>query len=266
MRRYLRRLYFLPVDLLDRILGRREDLCPPKGMIFIGRGDFIETGKALLDMLKEYGGLQPGDRVLDVGSGIGRLAVPLTSFLQNKGSYEGFDVVKSGVAWCTKNISSEYPNFNFLHVNLKNDLYNLNANSIRASNFVFPYKDEDFNMVFLFSVFSHMMPQDLENYLDQIKRVLTNGGICLATFFIINPENLLSMATGNKLNFQNNYGNYYLFNNSVKEANVAFTEEYLNSLFEKNNIGVKNIYYGSWSNRKNTDYQGYQDLVVLEKK
>ena len=54
-------------------------------------------------MLKQFidlGGLKPEHRVLDIGSGIGRVAIPLTEYLNEKGSYEGFDVVELGVNWC----------------------------------------------------------------------------------------------------------------------------------------------------------------------
>ncbi|QLK35236.1 hypothetical protein H0H25_02560 [Flavobacterium psychrophilum] len=49
------------------------------------------------------------------------MAIPFTNYLSTTGKYEGFDIVKIGIDWCTKNISSRFPNFNFKLIPLKND-------------------------------------------------------------------------------------------------------------------------------------------------
>ena len=41
------RLYYLPIDLIDRLSGDRDELTPPKGMIYIGRGG-KKVGQKLL--------------------------------------------------------------------------------------------------------------------------------------------------------------------------------------------------------------------------
>lgn len=50
---------------------------------------------------------------------MGRMALPLTQYLDQNGRYEGFDVFKSGIVWSQKNISKNFPNFNFKHVDIK---------------------------------------------------------------------------------------------------------------------------------------------------
>lgn len=183
----VRRLYYLPVDCYERVFGKKDPLIPPKGMIFIGSGDFRQQGQHILKLLIDHAGLTPESKVLDIGCGIGRLASALTGFLSPTGSYDGFDIVKKGINWCRKQISSRYPNFTFKHIDLKNDLYNVKTDR-EAKNFSFPYPDESFDCIALTSVFTHMMPEDVDNYLGQIARVMKSGGKCLATFFLINPE------------------------------------------------------------------------------
>jgi SAM-dependent methyltransferase len=157
LRLFARRLYFLPIDTFDYLTGKRPDGVPPRGKIFIGHGDYVKVGERYLTNFKELCGLKPDHAVLDIGCGIGRMAVPLTRYLNEKGSYDGFDIVKSGIDWCNKHIATKYPNFRFQYTGLYNQLYNT-SDKVDASNFIFPYTNAKFDFVFLTSVFTHMMP------------------------------------------------------------------------------------------------------------
>jgi 2-polyprenyl-3-methyl-5-hydroxy-6-metoxy-1,4-benzoquinol methylase len=87
----LRRLYFLPSDIADRLSGRKDQLLPPKSRILTGSvDDFKRSGEAVAQRLIEHAGLTPTSAVLDVGCGIGRIAIPLTGYLSEGGQYEGF--------------------------------------------------------------------------------------------------------------------------------------------------------------------------------
>lgn len=264
LRRIVRRAYYLPVDFYETLTGKRDKLTPPKGRIFIGSGDFTKQGNNILKQMIKWGGLKPNNRVLDVGCGIGRVAVPLTKYLNSKGSYEGFDIVKSGINWCRKHISPTYPNFNFKHIDLKNELYNLKTNR-EAKEFIFPYSDGEFDFVFLTSVFTHMLPEDVVGYLKQIFRVLKKGGTCFCTFFIINEESKQLMNSSDGIHFNLNYGNYYLHNINVKEANVAYDENYLTHLTETTGFKTDNKHYGYWSGREKNKSVDFQDILVLKK-
>lgn len=180
-----RRLFFFPYDFYSYLFKSEKELVPPRGMIFIGSGDFVKQGNHLLQLVIDLTGLSPEGSILDIGCGIGRLAVPLTGYLNHQGHYEGFDIVKTGIDWCNKNIASKYPNFHFLWINLKNDLYNLSTKQ-ESTSFIFPYSKNSFNSIVLTSVFTHMMPKDVKHYLSQISNVLHPNGKCMATFFILN--------------------------------------------------------------------------------
>jgi len=58
-------------------------------------------GRLFLPHLIELGELKPTHTVLDVGCGIGRVAIPLTKFL-SEGMYYGFDIVPSAITRCQK--------------------------------------------------------------------------------------------------------------------------------------------------------------------
>ncbi len=265
LRYLIRRIYFFNIDLWDSLTGKRDNTLPPKGLIFIGPGDFKKIGEYYLKVFIEHCSLKPSCRVLDIGCGIGRIAIPLTKYLNSKGSYEGFDIVKKGIDWCKKHVTTSYPNFKFLHIDLKNDLYNLKTERT-AKNFVFPYKDNDFDLVVLTSVFTHMLPDDVENYTNEIRRVLKVGGKCLVTYFILNTESKNYMQSNSEFNFKFNFGSYSLLNKNVKEANVAYEEKYLFNLINQNNLTIEKILYGFWSGRPRNESFDFQDTLILSKK
>jgi len=267
LRLLLRRVYYLPIDIIDTFIGKRDQLTPPRGLIYVGQSDYKKTGESLILQLQKANVLMPHFRVLDIGCGIGRVAGQLTKILNEKGSYEGFDVVKSGIDWCNKHINKQFPKFKFQYVELKNDLYNLSTES-KAENYAFPYKDEEFDLIVLTSVFTHMMPEDVDNYLKNISRVLKKDGKCFATFIILNPE-IRNRIEGNPNCFSLpfNFGNYSLLDKNVKEALIAFEEDYLiNELITKNNLTIENTYYGSWSGLPKEESLGFQDTIILTKR
>ena len=266
LRRVARRIWYLPVDLYETVTGRRGAMVPPRGRIFIGSGDFTATGEAIREQLVTLAGLKPSHRVLDVGCGMGRVAVPLTAFLDERGSYEGFDIVPSAIRWCRKKITARYPRFRFNHIDLRNELYNLRTER-EASDFQFPYREGEFDLVFLTSVFTHMVPKDLQNYLVQIHRVLKTGGTCFATFFLLNHDAEEWMERSAKKMFTTRLEHHALFHPRVREANVAYEEAHLlHDMIGKAGFEIREVRYGFWPGRPRSDLNNYQDICVFRKK
>ncbi|RMF32433.1 MAG: class I SAM-dependent methyltransferase [Bacteroidetes bacterium] len=260
---WARRLYYLPADLLDRLLHRRDPLVPPRGLIYTGGGDFRQTGELLLHYFRTYGGLQSHHAVLDVGSGIGRVALPLTTFLDEQGRYEGFDVVKTGVRWCQKHITSRRPNFRFHYVPLDNDLYRSGGQD--ATSFHFPYPDADFDFVVVNSVFTHLLPDEVEHYLSEIARVLRPGGVCYATFFLFGGRDAPPCNPPQDFDFPHHFGHYRLMDRQVRSANVAYAHEWLAGQCARRNLRIERLFYGSWRGLPRKDCKEFQDLLFLRK-
>ncbi len=263
-RRMARRLFYLPVDLFDSMLKRRPPLVPPKGMIFTGQGNFVAAGDILLNNLITCCNLQPENHVLDVGCGIGRIARPLVFFLNEKGRYEGFDVVENGIKWCKKHYSP-FQNFSFKYIPLINDLYNLD-NHQRAENFVFPYDDNSFDLVVLTSVFTHMQAGEVKNYMHQINRVLRPGGRCFATFFLITDksENYLNKSPSPFFPYREK--DFFLHNKRVKNANIAYRIEFIRDVSQEAGLKMSELHEGWWAGRSQTQGLNFQDMIVFKKK
>jgi methylase of polypeptide subunit release factors len=74
------------------MLKKENPMVPPQWKIFVGGGDFEAIGKTFFHYFRELGQLKPDEKVLDLGCGQGRMAIPLTSYLQS-GQYGGLDTV-----------------------------------------------------------------------------------------------------------------------------------------------------------------------------
>lgn len=265
IRWFLRRLYFLPADGLERVLGSRDPLIPPRSEIFTGSvDDFAASGVALRGRLVEFAGLTPESRVLDIGCGMGRLAVALTGYLDGaRGSYEGLDIVPAGIASCRERISSRYPNFRFTLADVYNKEYQPGG-SAKASEYRFPYEDESFDIVVLASVFTHMLPEDVEHYMSEIARVLAIGGRCYSTYSLLDEESLRTMAgRRSELRFERYDGGCWVSDRKVPELAVAYESGYVRALHERHGMsGSYAVHHGNWAHRGPADPEFTQDVVV----
>jgi SAM-dependent methyltransferase len=265
----LRRVWFLPSDVAG--LGRSGPLpVPPASTIFTGSvDDFVASGEALVSRLVETAGLAPDSVVLDMGSGMGRLALALLPFLGPAGRYEGLDIVPAGVAWCQENITPRRPEFRFTLADIHNSEYNP-AGRIAAAAYRFPYEDETFDLVVLASVFTHLLPAETERYVSEIARVLRKGGRCYASYSLIDEASLAAMKDGQAtLRFRHRIGPHWIVDPHVPELAVAYEEPYLRDLYARNGLsGSYTVYHGRWAERAPSatpTLPSAQDVIVAVK-
>lgn len=263
-RRFAHTVRYRLLDAMDTLLGRHDDLTPPHKLIFVGRGNYRKIGQEFFQYFKDLGGLQPHYRVLDIGSGIGRMAVPMIGYLSDRGSYEGFDVVPLGVEWCTEHITRRDSHFQFRVADVRNKEYNPGGR-VTAAEYRFPYPDESFDFAFLTSVFTHMLPDEVENYLREIQRVLKPGGRSLITWFLLNPESEALIREGaSSLDFVHALGECLTTNPETPEEAICYRQSHVIELYERAGLEIEPpIRYGSWCGRKR--YLSYQDLCVARK-
>lgn len=240
-------------------------LVPPKRLQFVGDGDFEKVGASFLRHFVELGGLRPHHRVLDVGSGVGRMAAPLARFLNERGSYEGFDIVPAGVEWCVRHITRRYPRFRFHLADVHNEFYHPEGRQ-RASEYRFPFPEGEFDFVFATSVFTHMLPDDMHNYLSQIVRVLRSDCLCLITFFLLNDESRALLAGGKgTVSFPHEREGCRIADPERPEALVAYEEADIRGAYRERGLTIMEpIHYGSWCGRER--YASFQDMVIARKR
>lgn len=238
------------------------DLIPPKDLIHPGTVEnFGPMGRRFVGFIIDLCGLSPDEKVLEVGCGIGRMALPLTGYLSERGSYDGFDTVKDFIQWCQDNITPRRPNFHFRYADIANTRYNPDGQE-RAETFTFPYDEGSFDLVFLASVFTHLLPLSFLRYLSESKRVLRPGGRILASFFLLNDESWEMIAAGkSRHRFPHPYGECWVGQTDIPEAVVGYEETLVSDLYRHVGLEIHPpIHYGSWPGR--TRFLGGQDIIV----
>ena len=129
-------------------------------------------------------GLRPEHRVLDIGSGIGNLALGLVGFL--RGGYDGIEIHPEAVAWCQRAITRRHPRSGSIA-----RIWRAAPTTPRAGDRVdlpVSVPGPSFDFIFLGSVFTHMLPDAVEHYVREISRLLAPGGVCVASCFLLNDE------------------------------------------------------------------------------
>jgi ubiquinone/menaquinone biosynthesis C-methylase UbiE len=124
-------------------------------MDLIVGGQSEQIGQLEFSTLRTLG-LQPQHHVIDVGCGSGRLAVKLAPFLQGK--YWGTDILAELPAYARKVTRREDWEFH------------------TTSGLSIPAPDGCADFVCFFSVFTHLLHEDIYKYLREAKRVLRPGG------------------------------------------------------------------------------------------
>ena len=173
-----------------------DELIPPKRVLpsYTYKGDFRKAGGRFLQAAVDAG-LEPHHRLLDLGCGVGRLAVALSQYLDDRGRYVGLDTDRKAIKLCDEWIGSKLPHFTFVWADVFNTAYNRGAEA-KAARYRFPLDDDAFDFVFSNSLFTHLVPDDARNYFREIGRVLKPGGRTLNTIFLLNQESLTLVEGG----------------------------------------------------------------------
>jgi SAM-dependent methyltransferase len=228
--RYLRNA---ALDARLFVTGKRDPELPPHRYRQIGPGDFRERGKTLAALLVRNG-LEPQHRVLDIGCGIGRVALGLTSVLSREAHYEGFDVDARAIRWCREHLTPRYPNFRFTHANVNTPRHN--RRGVDATAFRFPYDDATFDFAFATSVFTHLEMDAALRYFGEAHRVLKPGGILLATVFLFDDR-------PSKYEFPIDRGDYRL---SPSRSGVAFADGSVGAMLPDDLWSDVRVERGGW--------------------
>ncbi|MEK6273268.1 MAG: class I SAM-dependent methyltransferase [Actinomycetota bacterium] len=206
-----------------------DDLIPRQRALptYARKGDFKKAGARFLHAAVDVG-LEPHDRVLDLGCGVGRFAVALSEYLDDRGRYVGLDTSRQSIKVCNKWIASRLPRFSFVWADVFHTKYNQRAKA-NAAQYRFPFDDNAFDFVFSNSLFTHLVPDDARNYIHEIGRVLKPGGRTVNTIFLLNEESLALVESGESLQgVLHQFGDLARVKRpKLPEAWIAFEEDFV---------------------------------------
>jgi hypothetical protein len=105
----------------------------------------------------------------------------------------------------------------------------------------------------------------VQNYINEIGRVLKPGGKSFISFLLLNDESRRLMAQGKSTTpLTNDLDGYTVLDPEFPETAVRLPEHFVRKRFEESGLPINAIHYGFWSGRNGTDF--YQDIALSVRK
>jgi len=227
---------------------------------FTSQEQFVNSSLANFGELIRLADMQPDARVLDYGCGLGRLTIPLRTYLGAQGSYAGVDIDAAAIDYLAG--LHTQPNFEFHHVDIFSKMYNRKGHKMGKS-----LKRLDlggaFDIAFLFSVFTHILPKDVPPLLKFLKSQLKPDGQILATFFVLNEASIRGIDEGTSHRpFPFQIKGARIDNDEIPEGAVAYFEEDVRRHAADIGLTVR-MSQGKWSGQV-PDAWHWQDSLIFE--
>jgi SAM-dependent methyltransferase len=247
------RVFDKATNLAESALGWRDPLTPPV-RIRLHIGPFLDprlyrfAGERNVAGFKALAGLRPDAKFLDIACGCGRVARALTEYFDETAVYEGFDAARKPVEWAQSAITPRFPNFHFMTADTFNKRYNPSGKT-GASDLIFPYDDDRFDFAFAGSLYTHMLPEEVANFVSETKRVLKPGGTTFATFCLLNERTLPIVDEGKSMpRLIHKYGDCRVRAIEDPAHFIAHPETWVRSLYARAGLSiVEPIVRGTWA-------------------
>ena len=148
------------------------------GAHFREDADFVAAAIRDVALLQRHAQLTRTSRLLDWGCGAGRLAVGVKQALGHVRDYHGVDVQPKLLTWAADHLTDEHTRFTL--VDQRNERYNPDG----VADFAIPADSGSVDVLYAYSVFSHMLEADVRGYAATIARILAPQGRAVMTAFV----------------------------------------------------------------------------------
>lgn len=141
------------------------------------------TGKTLIDLAtRSIGKADLKDTaILDIGCGVRFTQTIINKKIPIK-SYTGVDVNETMIKHLNDKVAAHDSRFKYAHWNMKNDMYNPSGKEL-TTNDSLPIEGK-FDVIWLFSVFTHLNASDALSILKLLKQYLQSNGKLFFSAFI----------------------------------------------------------------------------------
>jgi len=258
----------LPFDYLFRKLNRLS-LYPP---IHLRRhvgclgGGFNGPGYEFVVYLRLLAGLRNGQSVWDLACGCGLLELALAD-LGWEGRVVGTDIHRPCIRWAQRRLGAELKQHTFEHMDVFNAAY-WPAGRLTTAQWLEQFSGRDFDVVIAKSLFTHVLPDELDVYLRGIAPRIKPGGRAMLTFFLLDDEQARASASGRaRMQFQPyaQDARCAVRTQVAPTAAVAYSRAYVLEQLRVAGFNTERctIHSGAWSGRP--DSLSFQDIVVIER-
>ena len=210
-----------------------------------------------------YTSITPSSRVMDFGCGLGRMAIPFSAFLESeRGFYCGLDT-DGTVIERDKAMFAGRKNVEFRHVDIFNKHYNPVGKPatevLAAQRFEAP-----FDLAFLFSVFTHILPDDLDAVIGFLAANLGSKGEIFSTWFLTDDATQAAINAGKaSRRFATPYGIARIDRPENPEAAVSYPVEQAVDAFRGAGFTDVRTHFGKW--RGSIDSWLWQDGILARR-
>jgi SAM-dependent methyltransferase len=150
------------------------------------REQWLESALFAVDLLRRTMGRDDlsGVELLDVGCGT-KIVKTLLDRSMPIGHYAGIDAASPVIDWLRANVTD--PRFEFHHLDAHNAMYNPAGKPLESFDLL-PVGPRRFDLISLFSVFTHLAPHDFAAMLRLLRRHVKADGFLLFSLFLRDPE------------------------------------------------------------------------------
>ncbi len=227
----------------------------------LGGKRFAKNGRVLQSLLQQHCEITPSSDILEIGCGCGRTAIALSEYLED-GSFVGMDIEQTSLKACADNKKLQREGFKFDFLDVQNDEFNPNGKH-KADEYRFPYDDNSFDNIFLVSVFTHMLTNDVIHYIDEISRLLKPGGCAFITTFLMDDG-----TESEGLSFPFKEQDHFYATEEMPEIAVGYLKSFYDHNFLKSGLyEKKSPVFGKWRSPQELSNIGdfSQDIVLYQK-
>ena len=143
---------------------------------------YIDEGRDILSLVADVLGIAHLGhcRVLDVGCGT-KFTQAILEYDIPIAEYVGVDVFEPMIERLQAEVTD--PRFSYLHMNTHNAMYNPEGDKLTA-NSKLPLPEKYFDVITLFSVFTHMEPDDYHHMLKMLRPHVAAGGAIVFSLYL----------------------------------------------------------------------------------
>jgi len=235
----------------------------------VGGGDPELIAQEVVTVIEEYAKLRPGDSILDVGCGCGRIAAALTQYIDRESRYVGIDIVPGLIDFARDFITPRYPSFQFLLLNESNKTYDSwrrQDGEMGIATLAEAVSAQSIDLAISVSLFTHLDYAPALAMLTSIHRVLKDDGRVFMTVFVLDMAARGGIEGGRSVfSFKQRTPTGKLAAEKSDDPTfaVAYDGGALDELIDSTGFQLERRVRGYWSSGEPAET--FQDALILRK-